>query len=595
VARDLKLGVEVTGAAAAERDLNRVGRAADDLGDELQESGRAAVAAGLAYRDHNAKLRDMRGRFLGAAGAAKLLSRELDSVERKARSLGGGGGGGRSGGGLGSGLNFQALPFNPQMLAAGLGVGAAVAPVIGGAALAGAGVGAIGVGLAGGALGSPQRFANEWTSAVSTVRNEFIEATRVFAEPLSGVISRIGPMVRSWNLDEIFADAAKHVEPLADGVEAFASGVVRGAGALVKESGPAVAALADGMSRLGDAAEDAFVAIAENSEGGAEALHDALRGTAALVRGFGEVVGAAEAAYNWIHEHPIEAAIATGGLTLAITVYDKLGDTGTGVLTELSRQNIYAAESMEILGKATYNTAEAADAANAAFDRLFNEQMGVDQANLAVKEGLIELREELKKNGATLDENKQKGIDNKLAILDQIGVLNQQREAAIAAGNGTLESTKAANDAYRNQLAQLRKLLIEMGFAPAAIDAIINKYLQLAELPNITKTVRIAVYDESKGLYRGAGHSRQPGLAVGSPSAAPGLTWVGEHGPELVNFRGGERVWTTTQSQRLASAPAGAATAPASSRMPALPPMSVIEQALAAVVLKLIRTGQLPI
>jgi SLT domain-containing protein len=36
----------------------------------------------------------------------------------------------------------------------------------------------------------------------------------------------------------------------------------------------------------------------------------------------------------------------------------------------------------------------------------------------------------------------------------------------------------------------------------------------------------------------GSGH----GYAAGTSSAAPGWAWVGERGPELVRFRGGEQV-----------------------------------------------------
>lgn len=42
-----------------------------------------------------------------------------------------------------------------------------------------------------------------------------------------------------------------------------------------------------------------------------------------------------------------------------------------------------------------------------------------------------------------------------------------------------------------------------------------------------------------------------PGYATGTRSAAPGLAWVGERGPELVNFRGGERVWSNRESMAL--------------------------------------------
>mgnify|MGYP000847837250 CR=1 FL=1 len=42
------------------------------------------------------------------------------------------------------------------------------------------------------------------------------------------------------------------------------------------------------------------------------------------------------------------------------------------------------------------------------------------------------------------------------------------------------------------------------------------------------------------------------GYASGTRSARRGLAWVGERGPELVRFNGGERVWSTIDSQRMA-------------------------------------------
>lgn len=45
------------------------------------------------------------------------------------------------------------------------------------------------------------------------------------------------------------------------------------------------------------------------------------------------------------------------------------------------------------------------------------------------------------------------------------------------------------------------------------------------------------------------------GFAGGTTSAPPGLAWVGERGPELVRFRGGERVWSNSESVRMAAQP----------------------------------------
>ncbi|WP_425327676.1 tape measure protein [Pseudomonas nitroreducens] len=44
-----------------------------------------------------------------------------------------------------------------------------------------------------------------------------------------------------------------------------------------------------------------------------------------------------------------------------------------------------------------------------------------------------------------------------------------------------------------------------------------------------------------------------PGYATGTGSAAPGVAWVGEKGPELVGFNGGERVLTAMASDNLMS------------------------------------------
>lgn len=43
-----------------------------------------------------------------------------------------------------------------------------------------------------------------------------------------------------------------------------------------------------------------------------------------------------------------------------------------------------------------------------------------------------------------------------------------------------------------------------------------------------------------------------PGYATGTDSAQSGLAWVGEQGPELVRFRGGEQVYTASQSTDIA-------------------------------------------
>ncbi len=75
----------------------------------------------------------------------------------------------------------------------------------------------------------------------------------------------------------------------------------------------------------------------------------------------------------------------------------------------------------------------------------------------------------------------------------------------------------------------------------------------------ITPTLNVPEAPASAGWtpIPGSSGSGIPGHATGTPSAAPGLAWVGERGPELVAFGGGERVFTADASRRLASVLSG--------------------------------------
>jgi len=93
--------------------------------------------------------------------------------------------------------------------------------------------------------------------------------------------------------------------------------------------------------------------------------------------------------------------------------------------------------------------------------------------------------------------------------------------------------------------------------SPAAIEDLRSKMLELAKtLGNemvITPTIALP---EVAGAG-GQASTSVPGYATGTASAAPGLAWVGERGPELVAFGGGERVFTADASRRLAGVLSG--------------------------------------
>lgn len=76
-------------------------------------------------------------------------------------------------------------------------------------------------------------------------------------------------------------------------------------------------------------------------------------------------------------------------------------------------------------------------------------------------------------------------------------------------------------------------------------------------LSNILASLRYVTMDPKYGRQGAASvlraYNRPGGYASGTLSAQPGLAWVGEQGPELVRFRGGERVYDARESRQIAA------------------------------------------
>jgi len=105
------------------------------------------------------------------------------------------------------------------------------------------------------------------------------------------------------------------------------------------------------------------------------------------------------------------------------------------------------------------------------------------------------------------------------------------------------------------ELKDLTDLEIKPYMAPEAIKTLEEQLAKLGKMLGeaFVITPTLAVPESSTWNLQAAGAGATGEFAVGTPSAPPGLAWVGERGPELVAFGGGERVFTADASQRLAS------------------------------------------
>jgi len=171
--------------------------------------------------------------------------------------------------------------------------------------------------------------------------------------------------------------------------------------------------------------------------------------------------------------------------------------------------------------------------------------------------------------GATLSKYTPQGRAAARA-LDEIGKKAAASAQAILNNGGTVEQAQAA---YNHYVGALRKTLEQAGMTKGQIDKLIATIAKMppskttnikqagaqgakaavdalaAAIRNVnSKTVTIT----TKMVTVGTGPNKA-GFAAGTPSAPPGLAWVGERGPELMSFVGGERVFPHQQSMGMAA------------------------------------------
>lgn len=437
-------------------------------------------------------------------------------------------------------------------VAAGIAIPAAigVAGVAGGAILGAAGGGAAGVGIAAAAQADPQKVGAAWSQEIARIKQEWYDAGKAFVGPATDAIHIVFGEIADSHLDRVLERAAGYIRPLAEGAAGFARYVIAGVDKLIGGAGPEIEVLREELPQVGEAFEYAAGLIAGGSKGGADGLRDLFNLIEGVIIGTGQFIGYGERAYHALTQwnnatkdlvHNLREQNGLLFVTLAPAEYaSKVFGDNSDKAAKFAYQFRNAGAGAAAFGDqatiAFYNTAQAADGLNQSFQRLFSETMNLDEANLQVKQGLIDLKAELKANGVVLDDNTAKGNANAQAILGQVQRYEQQREAAIAAGNGTKEATDQANAAYASNVASLRQVLIMLGFTASAVDNLIGKYAAIPK--NINTNINTYYHDYYSSSSAPIGpEERKYGnagkRAGGGPVVAGQAYIVGEERPEL--------------------------------------------------------------
>jgi len=602
-------------------DLGRLKRQLADTGDESGQLGRKIDRLSTDTRHAAIATEEYRRAANKAAADAREQARAYDRVADNARQaaravamlgaesrLGGGGRGGFLGGlsgisegflkqgigGAGAGLEgaLGTPVVGPALLAAGAAAAVPAASFVGAAAgggvLAGAGLAAAGGGLAGAWMGDPDKYGRQWEGMIDRVRKRWIDSSKAFGNELDGALKTAGATLDRLPIEKVLALSQSFVAPISTGAGQGVAGAANGFADALERVQPVIDKIGPKIGNLGQDIGDAFRMISEGSEGGADALGDFIDLVGYTVKAAGVLVLGFEKAYEGMRSFAIgaykaEAALSPIGniLEQAAGSFLHIGNTSQEVGRTLDDSSSSAHGMASSWGEMARAGAEAAiDASNlnSALTELHETQLAMADANIAVAQGWMDLKEELKDGAKSLDLNTQAGIDNQRAIVGQIGLLEAQRQQAIATSDGSVEAVDKANAAYNAQVEQLRQAAYAAGFNKQQVDALIAS---LGAVPPDTKA-NVEVRGLSESLRQGeslrqrldaidgrevhanvyvAYHTQGQALNAplrtgGIPHAAAGGpqgrdTLVGEEGPEIVRLPSGAMVYPRANTNQM--------------------------------------------
>lgn len=564
--RKEEVAVNVTGAQQGARDLDRLGRAVDNVGDELKDTAKDASHLDREMDRLQRTVNDLNREF-ARTGDKGLLSqlkdakkelaplqavrKELDRVaaaEAKARRE-------HEAGrkkaeadnikrlttpvGLFGGSGGMDLPINPTTLAVGgtaaAGLSLPIFAGAGGAILAAGGIGAAGLGVAGAAARNPA-IGQAAQAALQDESKRWQDASRAFEEPTLRAIATIKAAVDDVPLEEMLKNAADFVGPLSDGLGGFITSFGEGFGELVEDAKPVIDVLRRELPRLGKSFESMFEEIGEGSEGGAEALEDILHVIERLVIGTGKVI------------HFFEDVYAAGVKLRDALPGDFWGDEEIHV-DGFGQALGGAAGSMGDLAGATGDANEELETYEDILHRLLDLPLDLREANIQYQAALDDLTDSISENGRQWDIGTEAGRKNNDALNDAIKKAVDVRDAQIAMG----VQSGVANKQLEDQIKKLRDQALAAGASKTEVDKLIGALMNFLSLP-AQKVINVRVVESSGADTggRGARPGTLPFLASGGPFNA-GYAVVGEEGPELVKFDGPGRVFSHAESRAMAA------------------------------------------
>lgn len=536
----------------------------DAVGDEASEAGRDMLTLAMRITAAQAALHALSVEFAGNGDASltpkiRQARRELAELQRVAKTLTPAAGtvarGTLSGlGDMGASLRGAMIPL---LVGSAVAASPGIALAVGAAVAGGVGIGGIIGGIA--LAAKDARVKDAWSGLGRDVLADLqADAQRTFVAPL---LKSADDFRDAW-ADALGPSVGRAFETLAGTMGPLS----RGSAEAARELGPALEALARGgdavLTQLGESLPGLITSVRHFGE----SLDAAGPGLAAFTDDLLDLTGAALEVAGPLTEissilYQQSTLSSLGNLGEIRDFYMDLLGQGPGVvgiLADVNREVGDMSPNMQALSDAWNAQADAANTAyrsmtklNEAYDEAHDRQRNLTDAEIDFEEALDDLTQSFEDNGTSLSRNTEKGRDNARAVLNGIDKARAMRAA-------TLEQTGSLSEANRVYDAAIKKLegvASKAGITASRLRAMAGDYRVNVSVRTYYTTVGappsgISTIGNVSGRTASA-------FAAGTPSAPPGLAWVGERGPELVAFRGGERVMSNPQSMSVARGFAG--------------------------------------
>jgi hypothetical protein len=519
-----------------------------------QETARALHMAAMAARMAARNVDDLSDQLRQANRQATSLAGRLGAVAAAAMTLG-------------SGMSGRS-----QFMAAAITGLVALAPALG-AALQGAllaGLGGIGLGAAIVAAFKDEDIKQVWKDTFAGIGADL----KLFGKQLGpALVDSANMFRRAWGqardyVAHLFADLGSTIGPLTSGL----IGMLREMGPGLKQAFavavPVLRELAAMLPGLGRAMGDFFDSISESKAGALKGIRFLVLALAGSIMILGNAIEFLSKWFDFWTTAAEKVYSALGKIPLLGRPFKEFAEVLQGINdpTEGASGQLKIMAGTELaVAQASRDAAKAVHELSAQMDVLFGRVSNSREAARAYEEAIDALTESVKENGTSLDIHTEKGRANEAAVDAIAKKAYEARKAAIEMAGGqdaSAAAVNAANAKYGQQIEELAALMRQLGFSKEQIDTVLGAWRDLANAPNITKTITVRTVvlggnaktgasgglsgSQLSGEYTGGG-----GRASGGP-VQPGRTYmVGERGPELVTFGSNGYVHSNAASRRM--------------------------------------------